>query len=197
MMNGAMILVIRIVVNLVFTDSQTLALTDVVGKGSGFLKPLVSNLAEHFQTLQLQVPGSRKGLLLAIMAVPAVMLVRTIFGYLNLYLMNWAALRAVADLRAALFAHLQNLSLVFFSQARTGDLISRITSDTQVLQVIISNSIASIVKDPITVAVLLAISFYQQPQLTLVSLIVLPICLVPLNIYAQKAKKSARFCPGE
>jgi ATP-binding cassette subfamily B protein len=59
------------------------------------------------------------------------MLVRNTFAYLNVYLMSWSALRAVADLRAELFGHLQGLSWPFFSKARTGDLISRINGATQ------------------------------------------------------------------
>ena len=77
-----------------------------------------------------------------------------------MYLTNWAALRAVADLRTKLFDHLQNLSLGFFSHARTGDLISRITNDTQILHNVIGGWLASVVKDPVTLVCLLAVLLY-------------------------------------
>jgi len=59
---------------------------------------------------------------------------------LNTYLMSWAAIRAVADIRARLFDHLQNLSLQFFNRSKTGDLISRISNDTMVLYSVVSSS---------------------------------------------------------
>ena len=120
----------------------------------------------------LHNPATQWGLVLMIGAIPGVMLVRGLLAYLNVYLMNWAAVRAVADLRLRLFDHLQSLSLSFFSRARTGDLISRITNDTTVLQAIIANAIASMVKDPVTVIVLLGVMIAQQPMLTLVSIVV-------------------------
>jgi ATP-binding cassette, subfamily B, bacterial MsbA len=106
--------------------------------------------------------------------------------------MSWAAMRAVADLRTALFDHLQNLSLSFFSRARTGALISRITNDTQVLHTIIASSLASMITDPLTVLFLLAWLLSQQPALTLVSIIVLPACILPIIIFGRKLRKSAR-----
>jgi subfamily B ATP-binding cassette protein MsbA len=165
-------------------------MAQILEKAPAFARPLIEQLIAWLPALS--TPKSTLGLVLVISSVPAVMLVRNIFGYLNAYLMSWAALRAVADLRTALFGHLQNLSLAFFSQARTGDLISRINSDTHALQGIIRQSVSSLVKDPVTVVVLMGISFWQQPSLTLVSIVVLPACLVPITIYGRKARKSAR-----
>src|SRR5207302_3937912 len=125
-------------------------------------------------------PSSQLGIVLVIATIPLIMFLRGVFSYLNIYLTNWAALRAVADIRTRLFDHLQNLSLSFFSRARTGDLISRITNDTYVLYGIMGNSLASVIKDPITILVLLIYLWSQQPTLTLISLVVLPVCLVPI-----------------
>src|SRR6185295_14369151 len=127
-----------------------------------------------------------------ISTIPVIMAIRAIAGYLNVYLTNWSAVRAIAEIRAALFDHLQNLSLSFFNHARTGDLISRITNDTQILYGIVGMSLASLIKDPITLIATLSVLFSEQWQLMLVSLIVMPICLVPINIYGRKVRKSAR-----
>jgi ATP-binding cassette, subfamily B, bacterial MsbA len=190
MSNGVLILVIKLVVNVVFNGDAAGSVAVILQKAPSFARPMIEQLIAWLPALS--TPKSTMGLVLVISTVPAVMLVRNVFGYLNAYLMGWAALRAVADLRTALFGHLQSLSLAFFSQARTGDLISRINSDTHVLQGIIRESVSSMVRDPITVVVLMSISFWQQPSLTLVSIIVLPACLVPITIYGRKARKSAR-----
>lgn len=83
------------------------------------------------------------------------MLLRNLLQYLSTYLTNWAAMHAVADIRTRLFAHLQNLSLGFFNRASTGDLIARATNDTQILYGIIGASVASAVKDPVTIVCLI------------------------------------------
>jgi subfamily B ATP-binding cassette protein MsbA len=140
----------------------------------------------------IQSPNSRLGMVLVISLVPLIMLARGMLGYLNIYLTSWAAVRAVADLRATLFDHLQNLSLSFFSRAKTGDLISRVTNDTQILYGIVGGAFASIIKDPITVLAMLGVLLAQQPGLTLVSIAVLPLGIVPVAIYGRKVRKSAR-----
>src|SRR5439155_1472687 len=125
-----------------------------------------------------------------IASVPAIMLLRGILSYLNVYLMSWAAIRAIADIRTRLFDHLQNLSLQFFNRAKTGDLISGISNDTWVLYNIIGTSFASIVKDPVTLVVLLCYQLSQEPKLTLISMLVFPVCLFPIVIYSRKVRRS-------
>src|SRR5476651_509347 len=63
---------------------------------------------------------------------------RGLFSYLNVYLLQWVASRTIADLRTRLFAHLLNLSAGFYNENSSGQLISRVMSDTQALQVILN-----------------------------------------------------------
>jgi subfamily B ATP-binding cassette protein MsbA len=193
--NGALAIAIKQVINLQFAGSATASSAQALAKA-----PVSHSMLDglgHWLP-QLPAPSSPLGLMLIIATIPGAMLFRNFFGYLNIYLMNWAAVRAIADLRTQLFDHLQNLSQDFFSKARTGDLIARITSDTQVLYGIISGSLSSMFKDPVTVLVLLGVMLAQEKQrtLALVSLVVLPVCLVPITIYGRKARKSARLMQG-
>jgi subfamily B ATP-binding cassette protein MsbA len=115
-------------------------------------------------------------------------------GYLNVYLANWAAVRAIADLRARLFDNIQNLPLAFFSKASTGEVAGRIINDTTVLHSVIANSMSSLVKDPVTVLTLLFVLLAppETRKLTIISVAALVICLVPMRIYASKVRKSAQ-----
>ena len=190
LMNGALVLAVKLVVDLVFSGLATIPIADHLEKLPRFARPLVQSLTQWLP--ELKSPPTRWGMVLVISTIPAVMLLRSLFAYLSMYLTNWAALRAVADLRTKLFDHLQNLSLGFFSQARTGDLISRITNDTQILHNVIGGWLASAVKDPVTLICLLAVVLSQWPTLTLLSIVVLPVCLVPIIVYGRKVRKSAR-----
>jgi len=123
--------------------------------------------------------------------IPAVIFLRGLFTYLNTYSLQWTAIRAITDLRVRLFSHLLNLSAGFFSRASSGELISRVMSDTQALQGILSYATATIVKDPVTLVGLLGYLLWQQPKLTLLSLAVLPVCVVPIVIYGRKVRRSS------
>ena len=188
--NGALILAVKLVVGLVFEGSAKIPLAQHLEKLPAFVRPLVRSLEQWLP--ELRSPTSTLGMMLVISTIPAVMLLRAVFAYLSIYLTNWAALRAIADLRTSLFGHLQNLSLGFFSQARTGDLISRITNDTQILHNVIGGWLGSVIKDPVTLVILLAVLLSQEPMLTLISVVVLPACLLPIIIYGRKVRKSAR-----
>jgi subfamily B ATP-binding cassette protein MsbA len=84
-----------------------------------------------------------------------------------------------------------NLSAGFFSENSTGQLISRVMNDTQSLQVILANATSVIVRDPITLLGTLGFLFWQQPKLTLIALIVLPLCVVPMAIYNRRVRRAA------
>ena len=188
--NAVLTGVIKIVADLIFKGSVDFSLGDKVANLPRFLQPIAQKLSQllpHFAA-----PPTRSGMVLVVACIPAVMLVRVLCGYLNIYLTNWAAARAVADLRTKLFAHLQDLPLAFFSKASTGDLMARITSDTQALYGIIGGAFSSMVRDPITIISSLGCLLLIQPRLTVISIIVLPVCIIPIAIYGKKVRRSAR-----
>ncbi len=124
--------------------------------------------------------------------IPIISLLRGVFDYLNTYLLQWTAVRAVMDLRVKLFAHLINLSAGFFNTNRTGELIARVMSDTGTLQNALSSTTQSLVKDPVIVLGMIALLLWRAPQLTLIFLLVIPTCVVPIAIYSRKIRRSAR-----
>jgi subfamily B ATP-binding cassette protein MsbA len=187
--NGALYMVVRLVGDLLFNGTVQLAMDEKhIQNVPRFFQPLLRSLSAHLPQLQ----STQGTLILIISAIPLVMLCRSLFNYLNIYFVNWASARAIADLRTTIFAHLQNLPLSFFNQSNTGDLISRVTNDTQSLRTIIGTSLASLVSDPITIIFLFGLLLSKQPMLTLFSVIVLPLCIVPITAYSRKVRKSAK-----
>jgi subfamily B ATP-binding cassette protein MsbA len=135
------------------------------------------------------------GAVIALVAtIPAVILLRGLVAYLNMYCLQWAAIRAITDLRVKLFSHLLNLSAGFFGSTRSGELISRIMNDTGALQGILSNATSSMVKDPVMLISLLTYLLLgpNTRKLTLISMIVLPVCMIPIVIYSRKIRHSSR-----
>jgi len=189
--NGALMFLVKWVVNLVFPGSGNFNVIEQLDRAPAIIRPITHLLGIWLSHIQAT---SRSEQVLLICFLPALALVRVISGYLNIYLANWAAVRAIADLRARLFDHIQNLPLSFFSTARTGEITGRIISDTTVLHSVIANSMSSLVRDPLTVLTLLFVLMAQPEtrKLTVISVAALVICLVPMRIYASKVRKSAR-----
>jgi subfamily B ATP-binding cassette protein MsbA len=127
-----------------------------------------------------------------IAAIPLIMFLRGLFGYLNVYFLQWTASRTIAELRTRLFAHLLNLSAGFYNENSTGQLISRVMNDTGSLQNILSGATSVIVRDPVTLIVTLGFLLWQQPKLTLISMIVLPLCMIPISVFSRKVRRSSR-----
>jgi subfamily B ATP-binding cassette protein MsbA len=135
------------------------------------------------------------GAVIALVAlIPLVMFLRGLFGYLNVYFLQWTAIRAITDIRERLFSHLLNLSAGFFTKNRSGELISRIMSDTYALQNVLSGATSVIIRDPVTLVSVLALLLCRPEtrKLTFLSLIVLPFCLIPLSVYNLKVRRSSR-----
>jgi ATP-binding cassette, subfamily B, bacterial MsbA len=188
--NVALVGVVQLVINSVFKGDST----DTHPAKTDYLHVMFQHFVEHLKAHlpHLPLPNTKAGMALMVSLIPIVMFLRSLFGYLNVYLMTWCSSRTIADLRTRLFKHLLHLPLSFFSQANTGDLISRITSDTQTLQAIFNNAISTSIRDPLTIICLLLFNFLQYPKLTLLSIIVLPVCILPISIYSRKVRKSAR-----
>lgn len=126
------------------------------------------------------------------MLLPVAMIARGACDFLGTYLLNWVGLRAVMDMRERLFEHLQGLSLDFYSGTQTGELISRVTNDVGAVQQAISNVVEDIVKQPVTLVCVLGWLLYADWRLTLATLVLFPICLVPIMVYGRKTRVASR-----
>ncbi len=157
------------------------------------LQDTVQNILTQLHTALAGGPQQHLGTVLILVSlVPLVMALRSLAVYLNIYWLQWTAAHTIRDLRVSLFSHLLRLSTGFFNQNTSGDLMSRVVNDTVVLHQTISSATSVVVTDPVRVLGLLAMLFWLQPKLTLVAMIVFPLCVVPVSIYGRKGRKSSR-----
>ena len=129
--------------------------------------------------------------------IPLISFLRGLFDYLNVYFLQWTAVRAVMDLRLKLFAHLLNLSAGFFNVNRSGELMARVMGDTTALQRTLSSTTQSLIKDPVIVVGMIAVLLWKAWELMLIFLIVIPTCVVPLSIFSRKVRRSAKAMQGQ
>ncbi len=107
------------------------------------------------------------------------------------YLMATTSSRMIADLRRALFDHLVKLPPSFHARHNSGDLISRFSADVQMVQLAVTDAIATYLRDGITVVVMLANCFLLDWKLSLVVFGAIPVTLLPVVRIAKKLRKSS------
>jgi ABC-type multidrug transport system fused ATPase/permease subunit len=94
--------------------------------------------------------------------------------YIQTYLVGWVGQRALRDLRMRLFAHLQQLSLGFYSRNIAGVVISRITNDVETLDQLVEDGLATLIESGLTLIGVVGILLFLDFHLALLTFIVLP-----------------------
>jgi len=123
-----------------------------------------------------------------------VFLVKSIFGYLQSFLMITVEQRVIRDLRDRLFEHLCRLSLSFFHGKRTGLLISRVTNDVTLVKGALVASFANLFREGLLALLYLGIAVWISWKLSLITFVVLPPILFLIVRVGQRLKKrSARI----
>ncbi len=128
--------------------------------------------------------------------IPLIFLVRAVAGFLNNYLMNYCGIGVLEALRVEVYRKLQHLPLSYFGRNRTGDLLSRLTADTQVIQQTITTTASDVVIQPLTLAgavIFLAQVAWQNHGvgLFLISLAAVPACVFPIRFVGKKLLRRA------
>jgi subfamily B ATP-binding cassette protein MsbA len=119
-------------------------------------------------------------------------LLRAPFGFLHRYLSASVGLRVVRDLRNDVHRHLLTLSDSFFSGRSSGDLISGVASDTLFVRNALVEASVTVVRGGFRVAALVAVAFYLDPTLAMVSLVGLPLSVYPLWRFGRKVRRYSR-----
>ena len=96
-------------------------------------------------------------------------------SYAQTYLVGWVGQRALQDLRVRLFAHLQSLSIGFYSRNRAGVIISRLTNDVEALDQLVSDGMATLFQSGLTLIGVVVILFVLDPHLALLTFLALPV----------------------
>ena len=121
------------------------------------------------------VPGDTTALTWIVLAFLATALIYWGATYAQTYLTGWVGQRALQDLRIQLFAHLQTLSVGFYSRRQAGVLISRLTNDVQALDQLVSDGVVTLFGSTLTLVGTAAILVVLDLQLALLTFLVFPV----------------------
>ncbi len=173
MLNGVFPLVVKLVGDKIFPSAQNPDSYKLLMQSGG----------------QDSGPGI-EGVLWISLLIPIAMVARGVFSFLNGYYMAWVSSRVLQDLRTKLFRHLISQSLEFFNRAKSGKLISRVLNDTRMAQNALTSIAGNIVKDPIAVVVGVGVLVAMDWRFSLTTLVLFPICIVPVLVFGKKVRKA-------
>jgi len=131
-------------------------------------------------------------LLFACGAVVLIAIVDAFCSYWEKYTTTSVGQWVTHDLRRMLYAQVQRLSLSYHDTSKTGDLISRVTTDIDSIQSFIVSGLLSILVDIATILGMIGVLFYLSWQLTLIALAVVPILFAIVYTYTRRVKKASR-----
>jgi subfamily B ATP-binding cassette protein MsbA len=138
---------------------------------------------------QVFVQRDRAMLFLIPLAVVAAALVKGGAAYAQAVLLNHVGQRIIADLQVRLFAHLMRADLQFFHDNPTGQLISRVTNDVNLMRGAVTRALTGIAKDALTVVFLVALMFYQDWRLALIAFLAFPVAIWPIVRIGKRMRK--------
>jgi subfamily B ATP-binding cassette protein MsbA len=118
-----------------------------------------------------------------------VFFIKGVFYFIYSFLLEKVGQSVIRDLRNKIYAHLNQLPLSFFQKHPTGELISRIINDVSMLQGAVSNALIRVLRDFFSVIGLLGVIFYMDWRLALVSLIFIPMAVVPIVVFGKKFRR--------
>src|SRR4029453_1542368 len=163
------------------------------------IKIVVDNLLQSKRMPEWALPiiqtlGNDKIAILnfALGAVLTIAAVGAISSYFEKYLTTTVGQWVSHDLRLLLYQRIQRLSLLEHGESRTGDLISRVTSDIDAIQDFIPTALLGIVVQVLTLVGMIGVMFYINWRFTLVALSVAPVLFTVVCFYSRRIKKATR-----
>ena len=126
---------------------------------------------------------------LELFGVVAVLAVATFFRFSTV---SWLGERLAADLRRRVFDRMLDLSPAFFETARTGEILSRLSADTSVLQTVIGSAISQWLRNGLMLIGSIIMLIVTSPKLAAVVVGVVPVVVVPLIVFGRREKRLSR-----
>lgn len=136
-------------------------------------------------------------IVLICLLVPAFMLGRGLFSYLNAYCMTWVSLHVLRDLRRILFAHLVSQSLDFFNKSQSGKLISRVMNDTRMAQNSLVTIASDIVQQPVAIVTGAAVLLWLDWKFCLAAAVLFPVAIIPVVVFGRKVRQAGKMEENE
>ena len=129
------------------------------------------------------------GLYQAVIFMLIIGLAMAVGAMIRFYLVSWLGERVSADLRSAVFNNLVHMQPSYFESNHSGEIMSRLTTDTTLLQTLIGSSVSLAVRNALTLTGALTLMVITNLKLSLVILVAVPVTLIPILVFGRRVRK--------
>ena len=133
--------------------------------------------------------GDASGLYKAVTFMLVIGVAMAIGSMTRFYLVSWLGERVSADLRGAVFNNLVHMQPSYFESNHSGEIMSRLTTDTTLLQTLIGSSVSLAVRNALTLTGALTLMVITNFKLSLVILVAVPVTILPILIFGRRVRK--------
>jgi len=128
----------------------------------------------------------------ALILLLIVIAILTAATFSRFYFVSWVGERVTADIRRAVFSHLLKLSPGFFEVVRTGEVISRLTNDTALIEIVVGSSASIALRNFLLMIGGLIMLAITSPKLTLLVVLGVPLTVAPIMLLGRRVRKLSR-----
>ena len=128
----------------------------------------------------------------SLMALLVIVVVLAAATYARFFFVSWLGERVIADMRKTVFDHTLSLDPAFYETMRIGEVMSRLTADTTLIQTVVGTSASMALRNVLLMLGGLVMLAVTSPQLTLLVLLVVPVVLVPILVFGRRVRKLSR-----
>jgi len=126
-----------------------------------------------------------------IIALPVIVGLKACAAYIQNYLMSWIGQRVTQEIREDLFRHLHRLSLDYFLERKSGEVLARVTNDLTIVQSMLNFIPLYLVRDSLTLIVLMGVLFFLNWKFALLALLGIPVAAVTLIVLGKKMRDAS------
>jgi len=156
--------------------------------GANLVQPLLLKRAID----AVVVEGGRSALMTVVALYAAATLAETVFRFVQTYTMQLAGQRSMADLRRAVFEHIQRLPVRYFDRNPVGRLMTRVTTDVDALNELFTSGVVTVFGDLFTLLGIMGVMLALDWRLALVTFAVIPFFFLVTNWFRRGARSSFR-----
>ena len=131
---------------------------------------------------------SQAGLQKAVLFMVSIGFAMACGSFIRFYLVSWLGERVSADLRTAVFSNLLNIQPSFYEKNHAGEIMSRLTTDTTLLQTLIGSSVSLAARSALTLIGALIMMSITNLKLTLIMLVGVPLTLIPVLVLGRRVR---------
>jgi ATP-binding cassette subfamily B protein len=129
----------------------------------------------------------------ALLGLLGIVTLLSVASYLRAYLVNWIGERVAADIQRAVFANVLRLEPAFFETTPTGEVVSRLTNDTTLLQTILGSSASMSIRNLLMFVGCVILMAVTSPKLTGLAALVVPLVVLPAIVFGRKVRRLSRM----